>query len=213
MIASRCDSRIIDLTHDIAPFDAWEAAFFLRDVVRYWAAGTIFVCVVDPGVGTARRILAVESDGRIFLAPDNGLLHFIRGEAYEVRDESLFLADGSTTFHGRDRFAPVAAAIANGTRIEDLGPRVEDRIPLDYTPGCVIRIDRFGNCVTDLLPPEAPFAVIVNGQRIDDVRTTYSGDGAFLIIGSTGCIEISVAGGSAASLLQLSRGDRVTIVK
>ncbi|HEV7427118.1 MAG TPA: SAM-dependent chlorinase/fluorinase [Thermoanaerobaculia bacterium] len=218
VIASRCGHRqeclchtIADLTHDIAPFDVWEAAFFLRDVVRYWPAGTIFVCVVDPGVGTTRRILAMESEGRIFLAPDNGLLHFVRGDAYEVREESLFLADGSTTFHGRDRFAPVAAAIANGTRIDDLGPRIDDRVPLDYTPGAIIRIDRFGNCVTDLVPPATPFAVIVNVQRIDDLRTTYTGGGAFLIVGSTGCVEISVANGSAASLLQLSRGDRVTI--
>jgi S-adenosylmethionine hydrolase len=212
VIASRCDSQIIDLTHDIAPFDVWEGAFFLRDIVRYWPAGTIVVCVVDPGVGTARRILAVESDGRIFLAPDNGLLHFVRGDAYAVTNEALFLADGSTTFHGRDRFAPVAAALANGTRIDELGPHVDDRVPLDYTPGAIIRIDRFGNCVTDLVPPATPFAVVVNEQRIDDMRTTYTGDGAFVIVGSTGCIEISVAGGSAASLLQLSRGDRVTIV-
>jgi S-adenosylmethionine hydrolase len=218
VIASRCEHRqeclchILDLTHDIAPFDVWEAAFFLRDVVRYWPEGTIFVCVVDPGVGTARRILAVESEGQIFLAPDNGLLHFVRGDAYEVSDESLFLLDGSTTFHGRDRFAPVAAALANGTRIEDLGPRVDDRVPLDYTPGAIIRIDRFGNCVTDLLPPATPFAICVKDWRIEHVRTTYTGDGAFAIVGSTGCIEISVASGSAASLLQLSRGDRVTIV-
>jgi S-adenosylmethionine hydrolase len=218
VIASRCEHRqeclchIVDLTHDIAPFDVWEAAFFLRDVVRYWPARTIFVCVVDPGVGTARRILAMESEGRIFLAPDNGLLHFVRGDAYEVSDASLFLADGSTTFHGRDRFAPVAAAIANGTSIDGLGPRVSDRVPLDYTPGAIIRIDRFGNCVTDVVPPATPFVVIVNERRIDDIRTTYTGDGAFVIIGSTGCIEISVANGSAASLLQLSRGDRVTIV-
>ncbi|HEV7570149.1 MAG TPA: SAM-dependent chlorinase/fluorinase [Thermoanaerobaculia bacterium] len=218
VIASRCEHRqeylchIIDLTHDIAPFDVWEAAFLLRDVVRYWPEGTIFVCVVDPGVGTARRILAVKSDGRIFLAPDNGLLHFVRGDAYEVSDESLFLADGSTTFHGRDRFAPVAAALANGTRIENLGPRVDDRVTLDYTPGAIIRIDRFGNCVTDIVPATSPFAVIVHDKRIDEIRTTYSGDGAFAIVGSTGCIEISVANGSAASLLQLRRGDRVTIV-
>jgi len=213
VIASRCDASIVDLTHDISPFDVWEAAFFLRDVVRYWPAGTIFVCVVDPGVGTSRRILAAESDGRIFLAPDNGLLHFVRGDAYDVTDESLFLADGSTTFHGRDRFAPVAATLANGKNIEDLGPRADDRVPLDYTPGAIIRIDRFGNCVTDVVPPSTPFALIVNDQRIDSIRTTYSGHGAFLIIGSTGCIEISVANGSAASLLQLSRGDRVTIVR
>src|SRR3954465_8790246 len=166
VIASRCEHRqeclchtIVDLSHDIAPFDIWEAAFFLRDVVRYWPAETIFVCVVDPGVGTARRILAVESEGRIFLAPDNGLLHFVRGNAYEVSDESLFLPDGSTTFHGRDRFAPVAAAIANGTPLDELGPRIDDRGKLDSTPpkyesdcatGCIVDVDRFGNCITDV---------------------------------------------------------------
>jgi S-adenosylmethionine hydrolase len=220
VIASRCEPHrqeclchtIADLTHDIAPFDVWEAAFFLRDVERYWPAGTIFVCVVDPGVGTPRRILAVEWDGRIFLAPDNGLLHFVDGDAFAVTNESLFLPNGSTTFHGRDRFAPVAAALANGTKLDELGRRIDDRVPLDYTPGAIIRIDRFGNCITDLRPPAEPFAVCVKDWRIDHLRTTYSGEGAFLIIGSTGCIEISVAGGSAASLLQLSRGDRVAIV-
>ncbi len=212
VMVSRCQARIVDLSHEIAPFDVWEGAFFLRDVARYWPEGTVFVCVVDPGVGTARRIIAVESGGRFFLAPDNGLLHFVDGDAYEVANESLFLPRGSTTFHGRDRFAPVAAALANGMRIAEIGPRIDDRVPLDYAPGCIIRIDRFGNCVTDLLPPEEPFSVRVGEHHIDDIRTTYTGDGAFVIVGSTGCIEISIAGGSAASLLHLRRGDRVSII-
>jgi S-adenosylmethionine hydrolase len=212
VIASRCQARIVDLTHEIAPFDVWEAAFFLRDVVRYWPEGTIFVCVVDPGVGTARRIIAAESERRIFLAPDNGLLHFVTGDVYDVANESLFLPHGSATFHGRDRFAPVAAALANGLPVERLGPRIDDRVTLDYTPGCIIRIDRFGNCITDLVPPATPFAVMAGGRRVDDLRTAYTGSGAFIIIGSTGCIEISVANGSAASLLLLGRGDRVSIV-
>ena len=118
VIASRCEARIADLTHEIAPFDVWEAAFFLRDVVAYWPEGTVFVCVVDPGVGSSRRILALESAGRFYLAPDNGLLHFVLPDAgpFSVTNDALFLPNGSTTFHGRDRFAPVAAAIANGTR-------------------------------------------------------------------------------------------------
>ncbi len=212
VIASRCDARIVDLTHDIAPFDVWEAAFFLRDVVGYWPVGTIFVCVVDPGVGSARRILAVESDGRSFLAPDNGLLHFAGGQAWDVVKESLYLPGGSTTFHGRDRFAPVAAALSNGLEMAALGPRIEDRVALLYTPGAIIRIDRFGNCITDLRPPGPSFAILAGDHRIDDVRTSYTGDGPFAIVGSTGCIEISVANGSAASLLHVRRGDRVAIL-
>src|SRR5258708_5179647 len=174
VIASRCRAPIFDLTHEIAPFDVWEGAFFLRDVVPYWPVGTIFVCVVDPGVGTARRIIAVESEGRIFLAPDNGLLHFVAGDVYEVANQSLFLPRGSTTFHGRDRFAPVAAALANGLPIGELGPRVDDRVALNYTPGCVIPIDRFGNCITDLFPPAEPFPVMTGNKRIHQTRTTYT---------------------------------------
>jgi S-adenosylmethionine hydrolase len=237
VIASRCEARIEDLSHEIAPFDVWEAAFFLRDVVAYWPEGTIFVCVIDPGVGSSRRILAVESAGRFFLAPDNGLLHFVlqdvkrrsdapvrlsedakeepsdwRVRPTSVTNEALFLPQGSTTFHGRDRFAPVAAAIANGTPLDELGPPISDPVMLDYEPGAIVRIDRFGNCITDIVPPATPFAIVVGDLRIDNIRTTYNGDGAFAVIGSTGCIEISVANGSAATELQLRRGDRVTII-
>src|SRR5262245_63810243 len=110
VIASRCDARIVDLSHDVPPFDVWAGAFFLRAVVPYWPAGTIFVVVIDPGVGTSRRILAVEREGRTFLAPDNGVLSLVAfPPAVSVESSTLFLPGGSTTFHGRDRFAPVAA--------------------------------------------------------------------------------------------------------
>src|SRR5207237_9811069 len=150
VIAARCDARVEDLTHEIAPFDVFGAAWFLRSVVEYWPAGTIFVAVVDPGVGTARRIVAAHADGRYFLAPDNGVLTFVvtpgvsegpggaggaqtlpprpladaRGDtwAVSVENESFFLRNGSSTFHGRDRFAPVAAAIATGPALAELGP-------------------------------------------------------------------------------------------
>jgi S-adenosylmethionine hydrolase len=131
---------------------------------------------------------------------------------FSVTNDALFLPHGSTTFHGRDRFAPVAAAIANGTRLDELGPRISDPLTLDYEYGAIIRIDRFGNCITDIIPPATPFSIVVGDWRIDNIRTTYGGEGAFAIVGSTGCIEISVAGGSAATLLQLRRGDRITVV-
>jgi len=224
VLAARTPAPILDCSHDIEPFDVWQAAFFLRAIVRYWPAETIFIIVVDPGVGTARRIIAVESAGRIFVAPDNGVLTFVTGFTYQVQNDSLFLPGGSTTFHGRDRFAPVAAALANGLRIDQLGPAIDDRIRIDYTPpsyapreatGTIVNIDRFGNAVTDLEREHLPsgrFGLRAGDAMIERLATNYSGEGAFLIVGSTGCIEISVAGGSAAALLRLRRGDRVTVM-
>ena len=224
VIASRCEMPIVDLTHEIAPFDVFGAAWFLRGIIDYWPPGTIFICVVDPGVGTARRIIALEHEGRIFLAPDNGLLQFVDGVAYSVEDESLFLPNGSTTFHGRDRFAPVAAALANGLTIEKLGPRVRDRARLDYEPpsygdvirGTIVSIDRFGNAITDIEASRLgsqPRSLHVRGHVITRFATTYgdAGEGLFLIVGSTGCLEISEANGSAAARLQLSTLDRVEL--
>jgi len=222
VIASRTEAPMVDCTHEIAPFDVWQAAFYIRAIARYWPDGTIFTVVVDPGVGTSRRIVAIDSAGQIFLAPDNGVLTFVIGIAHSVENASLFLPNGSTTFHGRDRFAPVAAALANGLSIEQLGPRVEDLVRIDYRPpaydrrrveGTIVAIDRFGNLITDIERVRIPFASFaMQSPDIARISTTYSGDGPFLIIGSTGCVEISVAGASAADRLQLKRGDRVTLV-
>jgi S-adenosyl-L-methionine hydrolase (adenosine-forming) len=227
VIASRCDARVADLSHDVPPFDVWAGAFFLRAVVAYWPAGTIFVAVVDPGVGTARRILAVERDGCTFLAPDNGILALVAAPpAVSVENDAFFLPGGSTTFHGRDRFAPVAAAIANGTALDELGPRVDSMVTLDYAPpsydcaaavGTIVAIDRFGNLITDIETarlPFARFAAWVGGHTIARMARAYGegGDGPFLITGSTGCVEIAIAEASAAELLQLGRGDQVTVV-
>jgi len=224
VIASRTDAPTLECTHEIAAFDVWEAAFYLRPIVRYWPDGTIFTVVIDPGVGTSRRIIAIDSAGTFFLGPDNGVLTFIIGIAHAVENESLFLPDSSTTFHGRDRFAPVAAALANGMSVEQLGPRVESLVRLDYAPpvydrkraeGTIVAVDRFGNLITDLERAKIPltsFELQARQKTVSRIATTYSGEGAFLIIGSTGCVEISVPQASAAALLQLSRGDRVTIV-
>jgi len=217
VIASRCDAAIHDLTHEIAPQDVFEAAWFLRAAEKWWDAGTIFVCVVDPGVGTPRRILVAESGGRVFLAPDNGLLTFVDLQTIvSVENEAFFLPGGSTTFHGRDRFAPVAAAIANGILISKLGPSVDDIVRLDHESGSIVAIDRFGNAITDISRaqiPFEPFAVRVGETVVRRVSATYEGDGPFVIVGSTGAIEISMAGASAADVLHLRRGDRVEIIR
>ncbi len=224
VLASRTSAIVHDLSHDIAPYDILGAAWFLSAIVKYWPVGTIFVCVVDPGVGTARKIVAVESEGRAFLAPDNGLLTFIDGVAHAVTNDAYFLPEGSNTFHGRDRFAPVAAAIANGVALAELGPRLDSIARLPYEPpsygdvvrGSVVAVDRFGNAITDIeweKVPFEPFALRVREHVIDRVELNYgdAAPGAFLIVGSTGCIEISVANASAAERLQLRRLERVEL--
>ena len=229
VIASRTDARIADLTHEIAPFDVLEAAWFLRTIVPYWPAMTIFVAVVDPGVGTDRRILAAEHEDRVFLAPDNGLLSLIDSNfaVHSVENERFFLPDGSQTFHGRDRFAPAAAAIANGVPLTDLGPRVQQIARLPYEPpaygpdvvrGTIVAVDRFGNLITDIERKKVAFESMelrAGDVAIDRIERTYAlaEPGPFLIIGSSGCIEISVANGSAAERLHLRRLERVEIWK
>jgi S-adenosylmethionine hydrolase len=244
VLAARCSAPVADLSHELAPFDILGAAFFLRDAAPYWPEGTIFVVVVDPGVGTSRRILAVEREGRIFLAPDNGALHFflVRGagsppaqlsvddgpaesrpHVYSVVNADLFLSNGSNTFHGRDRFAPVAAALVNGIPIEELGPRIHDPVALPYVEpiyeeeritGTVIGIDRFGNILTDIPRPPFPPCARVGGVTIDRLARTY-GDAAGItfIIGSMGRLEIALPQASAADLLHLRAGDRLEITK
>jgi S-adenosylmethionine hydrolase len=228
VLASRTDARVADLTHDIEPFDVFGAGWFLSTVWQWWPAGTVFVSVVDPGVGTSRKIIAFERDGRTFLAPDNGLLTFVHdgGGAISVEDESHFLPGGSTTFHGRDRFAPVAAAIANGVSLELLGPRIDQLVRVAYEPPCydcarvdgtIVAIDRFGNVITDIERSRIAFdrfALRCGERVIDRMSTTYADGGAdaFLITGSSGHIEVSMANASAAEALQLRRGDCVTII-
>ena len=225
VIAARTEVSVVDLTHEIAPFDVFGAAWFLRTIAHDWPHGTIFVCVVDPGVGSERKIVAMERSGQILLAPDNGLLSFVEtGKIVAVENRTLFLPGNSTTFHGRDRFAPVAAALANGLAIDQLGPPLASIVRLPYDPpsygpmvvGTVVAVDRFGNLITDIEAsrvPFQPFALEGRGVTIDRLERTYAGvaPGAFLIIGSSGCIEISVANGSAAERLQMRRLDRVRV--
>lgn len=228
VLASRTEARIADLSHEITAFDVLEAAWFLRTIVAYWPPATIFVAVVDPGVGSERRILAAERDGRVFLAPDNGLLSLvIDSGAFSVENERHFLPDGSQTFHGRDRFAPVAAAIANGVPLADLGPPVDTIVRLPYEPpaygpegarGTIVAIDRFGNLITDIEIRRLPFDTMelrARGIVIDRMERNYvdAEPGPFLIVGSSGCIEISIAHASAAERLQLRRLQRVEVWK
>jgi hypothetical protein len=233
VIASRCDAEIVDLSHEIAPYDVAEGAFFLRDTVATLRGErrVIVVAVVDPGVGTSRRLLAAEDEGVTFLAPDNGLVSLALGPeaaVWEIANATYFLSVTGATFHGRDRLAPVAAALARGEPFDEIGARVErgSIVTLDYQPpsygadgatGTVTAVDRYGNVATDLDPERiggpAGVALEICGGTIRRSSETYAAMSGsiepFLIIGSRGTIEVSVSGASAAALVGAKLLDRV----
>lgn len=230
VILSICPgARILDLTHGIPPQDVLAGCLALEAARRYLPTGTVHVAVVDPGVGTDRRAVAVRTDRDAFVGPDNGLFSFLApAEIREVRyldNPQLTLTPRSATFHGRDVFAPVAAHLAEGTDWSELGTLATEisRLPLpkpevspDGFTGQVLTFDRFGNAVTsfraDHLSPERN-RVLVAGQEIP-VKTTYGDVGPgqpVALVGSSGRLEIAVRDGDARRVLGLDRGSRVVL--
>lgn len=239
VIASRTVADILDLSHEITPFDPFEAGWFLRSMQGTFDESSelidrvVIVAVIDPGVGTERRIVAAYDEGVFFVAPDNGLLSVAlssRATFMGVENQALFLPHGSTTFHGRDRFAPVAAALAERlVEFDDLGSPLErsEIVDLGYhaprwsdgeVRGSVVAIDRFGNVVTDIDAARVKGArsleVRIGGASIRELRKTYGGGSSselFLVAGSRGTIEISLNQASAADRLQCRRLDEVLL--
>jgi S-adenosyl-L-methionine hydrolase (adenosine-forming) len=214
--------ELMDLSHDLAPHDVDAARLA---VARYWRRfpeGTVHLVVVDPGVGSSREAIAVSSDGRLLVGPDNGVLSpaLLLPGAQVV---SLHVpADAAPTFHGRDVFAPAAAALARGANLESLGSPHGDpvvrrtpevvREPDGWFRGEVIVVDRFGNAVTNLLAVHGGDVRI--GSRDVPVRRTYADvdTGApVALVGSSGLIEIAVRDGNAAAVLGLERGTIIRV--
>jgi S-adenosylmethionine hydrolase len=208
VIASRAPSaRVVDITHEIAPGDVEAAAFALRQAAPLFPPGTVHVVVVDPGVGSARRGIVGVGRGQRFVGPDNGLFAGVAERAFEIVARRFRRPSVSATFHGRDVFAPAAAALARGARPEAAGPEVP-LTALPREPGRVVHVDRFGNLITDLVG----IAEIRIGERTLPVLRTYSdvAPGELVAyVGSAGSVEIGVRDGSAAQVLQLGRGARV----
>jgi S-adenosyl-L-methionine hydrolase (adenosine-forming) len=225
------EAQIIDVTHDIRSYGILEAAFMIDSAYRYFPAGTIHVIVVDPGVGSARRPIAAAAKEHTFVAPDNGVLSYIlQGDAatpaaYWIKNPSLFLNAASQTFHGRDIFAPVAAHLALGTPIESVGPRILDFVkkPLpkprpqgDKLVGTVLRIDKFGNIITNLKRSHlgTDFSIRVAGLSITRLCASFSEaePGEFFAVeGSTGYIELALNQGSAADRLNVGLGAEIEL--
>ena len=211
---------IVDITHGIPPQDIAAGAFTLLAAYKTFPAGTIHLAVVDPGVGSTRRPIIVSANEQFFVGPDNGLFSYIYDreplhKTFHVTADRFFRPSVSSTFHGRDIFAPVAAALSNGVAPEELGPEINDevRLPSLETPLRIIHIDRFGNCVTNITRDLSPREIVVKRRTISEFRQFY-GDGddqsLFAIWGSAGFLEISVNGGSAAQVLGAKRGDEVS---
>jgi S-adenosyl-L-methionine hydrolase (adenosine-forming) len=214
------DAVIVDISHALAPQDVDAARLTVARVWRKFPRGTIHVVVVDPGVGTERIALAVEVDGRLLVGPDNGVLSpaLISPGARTVA--LAIPPDAAPTFHGRDVFAPAAAALARGRSVDSMGqpyagaiirrtpePR---RVESGHIAGEVILIDRFGNAVTNLVG-RRDMIVEVGGLELPISRTYADGEPGqpLALVGSAGLIEIAVRDGSAAADLQLSRGTRI----
>lgn len=222
---------IHDITHNVPPGDIGSGAFTLAAAYPAFPAGSIHVAVVDPGVGSSRRPIVVKSGKHLFVGPDNGIFSFIfrrdvGHKTYHVTSEQYFRQPISSTFHGRDVFAPVAAALSKGVSHESFGPLITDAVRLPLTSalkvekdgeihGQIIHIDHFGNCITDLTPDvvKSGASLLVKRKRITNFREFYDGAGnePFAIWGSAGFLEISVNGGSAAEVLRVQRGDPVRV--
>jgi S-adenosylmethionine hydrolase len=193
-------------------------------------AGTIFVSVVDPEVGSKRRAIAAASNGHTFVSPDNGSLSLVLAgdlKVVSIENGQFFRGPVSSTFHGRDIFAPVAAHLSAGAALEELGPIIDDPVVLpglqsrrpsqNVIEGCVVHIDRFGNLVTNITAEEAgtSYTIEIGGDSIAETRQYYSGaepDQPFAIAGSAGFIEISINPGSAARRLNAEVGMAVKVI-
>lgn len=214
--------QVVDIAHDVPPQDVERARLTLARVWRRFPAGTVHVVVVDPGVGSSRPALAVASHDRFLVGPDNGVLSpaLLMPGARVV--ELPIPANASATFHGRDVFAPAAAALSRGESIDALGaPATAPQVRRTPEPtrardgsidGQVIMIDRFGNAVTNLMGLRGG-TVRIDG-RVLPLRRTYAevaiGE-PIAVVGSTGFIEIAVRDGNAARELSLQRGSHVAL--
>jgi len=224
-------AHVVDISHRIPAHDIVAAMLVLRSSYSYFPAGTVHVVVVDPGVGSRRRPLLMVSDKHAFVGPDNGVLSCVFQKERTVRvfhltEERHFLKIVSSTFHGRDIFAPVAAQISCGTSPELFGPEIEDIVRIELPLprrlgpnkllGTILRIDKFGNLITNLSldhlvgPRQSEgsnlrFKVSLGGRNILRLCQSYSegmGEEPFAILGSADLLEISVNQASAAELLE-----------
>lgn len=230
------NATIVDINHHVVPFDVLDGALTIAAAYHYFPPRTVHLVVVDPGVGTARRPILVTADQYYFVAPDNGVLSLIyeREPAVSVRHitaEHYFLNPVSNTFHGRDIFAPVAAWLAKTSQTEAMGEEITDHVRFALPrpkpagaakKGLVLRVDSFGNLVTNFTAEDLPqtaaadgkIKLQVGGKPVAKLAQTFAQGAAgepVAIIGSSGFVEIAVNKGQASRVLGANRGAEVIL--
>jgi len=239
------EAKIIDICHTVSPQNVSQAAFILSTAYQFFPERSIHVVVVDPGVGTERRAIILRTPEFDFVAPDNGVLSYITEPFIEKRlrpgqeqvklphelkavsltKSEFWRTPVSSTFHGRDIFAPVAAQLSLGASPEKFGEVINSIMLLpetrpyqesaDTLVGRIVHIDNFGNLITNFKGedlPEEPFIVEVSNRFIPELSRTYAeGEGLLALIGSSGYLEIAVKEGSAHAFLGASMGGEVKL--
>lgn len=233
------DARIVDICHAVNSYDISDGAWTIAQAYRFFPPRTVHVVVVDPGVGSSRRPIIVETEDYIFVAPDNGVLSLIeaREPKFAVRHvtaERYFLQPVSNTFHGRDIFAAVGGWLSKGVAPAEFGPEISDyirnplpqveRVGVGSLRGVVIKVDKFGNLITNIGELDAPelfgprvppVKMLIAGETVIRVCRSYSEGGAdeiFAIVGSSGYLEIAANRASAAEKLSSGVGTPVGVV-
>ena len=230
------NATVVDISHNVVPVDVLDGALTIGSAYRYFPPRTVHVVVVDPGVGTERRPIVVTGEQHFFVAPDNGVLSLVYDHepAVKVRHitaEHYFLTPVSGTFHGRDIFAPVAAWLAKTFQTEVFGDEITDFVRFALPrpkpagtalKGVVLRVDAFGNLMTNLMAEDVPAVMASSGKiklqignaRVERLAQTFAQGGAgepIALVGSSGYLEVALNRGNAARTLGAGRGTEVTL--
>jgi S-adenosyl-L-methionine hydrolase (adenosine-forming) len=232
------EAAIVDISHAVQAYDVLDGALAISQTYSYFPTGTVHVVVVDPGVGTTRRPIIASSDGYHFVAPDNGVLSMVyakeeRIHVRHVTSEHYFRQPVSNTFHARDVFAPVAAYLAKMVDSHKFGEEIEDYVRFaaprpkpvaeNRLRAVVLKVDRFGNLITNVTPEDAPalfagkvgFKIVVGSKEITAIRTAYA-EGTpgevFGIVGSMGYLEIVANRAAAAQITGAGKGSEVSVL-
>jgi len=233
------DAELVDISHSVQAFDVLDGALTITQAYRYFPSETIHLVVVDPGVGSARRPIVVTTERHVFVAPDNGVLSLVyeresRLSVRHITSEHYFLQPVSATFHGRDIFARVAGYLSKGVEPAKFGEEITDFVRFAAPKpkainermlrGVVLKVDKFGNIVTNITPQDAPalfqsnppkFKIMVGAQEVNELKAAYA-EGApgkvFAIVGSMGYLEVAANRASAAEILGAKKGLEVGVI-